>query len=140
MQLVCIEENLKVNVADIIEVLEEGFQRHSIDTLVYDGKAPEICEYTLWYTALRSWDFAPFLRHAELRLRHGQKVIASATFDQSIVAIVTKRASTGEKLNPVIDELLSNFRERVEWKKAGPFTECDCQQPAIVEKQFAHEK
>jgi hypothetical protein len=109
MKLVCIEENPKVVVSDIVIVLENGFQRHGINTLVYSEKAPDRCQYTLWYTAFRAWDLAPFLRHVELRLRHGDEVIASATYNHSGGLALNKWASTETKLAPVIDELLSGF-------------------------------
>ena len=110
LQLVCIEENPKVLVSDLILVLENGFQRHNINTTVYRDKAPERCEYTLWYTAFRAWDLAPFLRNAELRLRRGDETIASATYNHSGGLALNKWASTESKLDPVIDELLSGFR------------------------------
>ena len=110
LNLVCIEENPKVAVSDLIFVLEEGFRRYNINTTVYRDKAPDRCEYTLWYTAFRGWDFAPFLRHAELRLRHGDYTIASATYKHSGGFALNKWASTEEKLTPVIDELLGGFR------------------------------
>jgi hypothetical protein len=110
LHLVCIEENPKVLVDDMILVLENGFQRHNIKTIVYREKPPEQCEYTLWYTALRGWDLASFLRHAELRLRRGDETIATATYNHSGGFGLNKWASTEEKLNPVLDELLSGFR------------------------------
>jgi hypothetical protein len=109
MQLVCIEENSKVLVSDFISVLESGFQRHNITTTIYRDKVPERCEYTLWYTAFRGWDLAPFLEHAELRLRKGDNTIASATYHHSGGLGLNKWASTENKLNPVIDELLAGF-------------------------------
>jgi hypothetical protein len=109
MKLVCIEENPKVLVSDLISVLESGFERHSIKTVVYRDKAPDRCEYTLWYTAFRGWDLAPFLRHVELRLRRGDETIASATYNHSGGLALNKWASTETKLNPVIDELLAGF-------------------------------
>ena len=110
IRLVCIEENPKVLVSDVIFVLESGFQRHNIKTLVYRDKAPEQCEYTLWYTAFRGWDITPFLRNVQLRLRNGEETIASATYNHSGGLALNKWASTEEKLNPVIDELLEGFR------------------------------
>ena len=72
---VCIQENPKVWVGDFLPVLREGFDRHGINTQVYSGTKPENCEYVLTYTALQSWDFAPYLSHAELWLeKNGQKV------------------------------------------------------------------
>lgn len=108
---VCIEENPKVAVSDLLSVLESGFQRHNIKTSVYRDKAPERCEYTLWYTAFRGWDLAPFLRRAELRLRRGDDTIASAIYNHSGGLALNKWASTEDKLTPVIDELLGGFRQ-----------------------------
>jgi len=110
MKLVCIEENPKVLVNDMLNVLEEGFQRHNIRTMVYRDKMPERCEYTLWYTATRGWDFTPFLNRAELRLRHNGESIASAKYDHSGGFALNKWASTSTKLSPVIDELLAGFQ------------------------------
>ncbi len=111
MKLVCIEENPKVAVSDLLSVLESGFQRYNINTSVYRDKAPARCEYTLWYTAFRGWDLAPFLRHVELRLRRGDETIASATYNHSRGLALNKWASTEDKLTPVIDELLGGFRQ-----------------------------
>ena len=107
--LVCIEENPKVLVSDLLFVLEDGFQRHGIKTIVYKGKPPDRCEYTLWYTASRGWDLKPFLNNAEFRLRQGDESVASATYKHAGGLALNKWASTQEKLTPVIDELLSGF-------------------------------
>jgi uncharacterized protein YcfL len=112
MELVCIEQNPKVAVSDMLTVLEDGFQRHNIRTVVYHDKAPERCEYTLWYTATRGWDLAPFVKHAELRLRLKDETIASATYNHSGGLALNKWASTSTKLTPVIDELLAGFGEK----------------------------
>lgn len=109
MKLVCIEQNPKVIVDDMLTVLEEGFQRHGIRTLVYQGNAPDRCEYTLWYTATRGWDLSPFLNRAELRLRYKGETIASANYKHSGGFALNKWASTSTKISPVIDELLSGF-------------------------------
>jgi hypothetical protein len=109
MKLVCIEQNSKVIVDDMLSVLEEGFQRHDIRTLVYQGNAPDRCEYTLWYTATRGWDLSPFLNRAELRLRYKGETIASANYKHSGGLALNKWASTSTKISPVIDELLAGF-------------------------------
>jgi uncharacterized protein YcfL len=107
--LVCIEENPKVLVSDMLTVLEDGFQRRNIQTIIYRDKQPERCNYTLWYTATRGWDLAPFMNHAELRLRHGNEIIATATYHHSGGFALNKWANTSTKLTPVMDELLSGF-------------------------------
>lgn len=110
--LVCIEENAEVLVSDLLSVIEDGFQRHHIKTTIYRDKAPEICRYTLWYTAFRGWDLAPFVRRVELRLRFQDVIIASATYDHSGGLALNKWASTKSKIDPVIDELLSDFNDK----------------------------
>ena len=112
LKLVCIEENPEVLVSDLLTVLEDGFHRHGIKTLVYRTKAPDRCEYTLWYTAFRGWDFTPFLKRVELRLRAWDETIASATYNHSGGLALNKWASTQEKVDPVIDELLSDFSRK----------------------------
>jgi uncharacterized protein YcfL len=109
LKLVCIEENPKVLVSDMLSVVEEGFQRRNINTLTYRDKAPERCDYTLWYTATRGWDLSPFMNRAELKLRHRDELIATATYKHSGGLALNKWASTSSKLTPVIDELLSGF-------------------------------
>ena len=112
LKLVCIEENPDVRVSDLIAVLEKGFQRHGINTLVYRAKTPERCEYTLWYTAFRAWDLAPFVKYVELRLRAKEETVALATYNHSGGFALNKWASTQEKIDPVIDELLSEFSSK----------------------------
>lgn len=107
--LVCIEENPDVLVSDMIRVLEGGFQRHNIKTLVYRNNAPAQCEYMLWYTAFRDWDLAPFVSDVDLRLRREAETVASATYSHSGGLALNKWASTEAKLNPVIDQLLEGF-------------------------------
>jgi hypothetical protein len=109
LDLVCIEENPDVRVSDFVNVLEDGFQRHGIKTLIYKTQAPEKCRYTLWYTARRGWDLAPFMNFAELRLRVGDETIALATYKHSGGFALNKWASTQSKMDPVLDELLANF-------------------------------
>jgi len=109
MKLVCIEQNPKVLVSDMLTVLEDGFQRHNIQTIIYRDKAPERCNYTLWYTATRGWDLAPFMNRAELRLRHRDEIIATATYHHAGGFALNKWAGTSTKMTPVLDELLSGF-------------------------------
>lgn len=105
---VCIQENPKVLVSDFIPVVRDGFDRHGIATEVYSGTKPEKCEYTLTYTALRSWDFAPYLSHAELRLEKDGRQIGYGEYHLKGKGglSLTKWASTKEKMDPVLDGLL----------------------------------
>jgi hypothetical protein len=109
---VCIEENPKVIVTDFLPVVRDGFDRHHVSTQVYTGDAPAGCDVILTYTALRSWDFAPYLSHAELHLktRDGAE-IASAEYH--LVGkggySLMKWQGTKTKMDPVVDELLKAY-------------------------------
>lgn len=105
---VCIQENPKVWVSDFLSVLRDGFDRHGISTSVYSGTKPENCDYVLTYTALQSWDFVPYLSHAELWLEKDGRQIGYAEFH--LVGkggfSLMKWQGTKTKMDPVIDELL----------------------------------
>jgi hypothetical protein len=107
---VCIQDNPKVLVSDFVPVLRDGFDRHRITTEVYSGTKPGNCEYVLTYTALRSWDFAPYLSHAELRLEKDRRQIAYAEYHLIGKGgfSLMKWQGTKAKIDPVIDELLKN--------------------------------
>jgi len=106
---ICIRHNPKVEVDDFVQVLRNGFWRHGIASDLIRGRMPKGCEYILNYTALRSWDMATYLSHAELWLEKDGKQIASAEYH--LVGkgglSLTKWAGTKEKMYPVIDELLT---------------------------------
>lgn len=110
IQLICIEENPAVLVGDLLSVLENSIQSRGIRTVIYRGNVPSQCEYTLWYTAFRGWDLAPFMNRAEFRLRQRSETIASATYSHSGGLALNKWASTESKLTPVLDELLTDFQ------------------------------
>ncbi|MGZ8187028.1 MAG: hypothetical protein ACXWTL_11320, partial [Methylobacter sp.] len=79
---------------------------------IYTGDAPSQCEYTMWYTAFRGWDFVPFLRLVELRLNYGEDTIASAKYKHTGGFALNKWASTESKLSPLFDKLLTDFRAK----------------------------
>jgi len=109
---VCIEYNPRVQVSDFTEVLQKGFERHGISSEVLAGRDLERCEFVLTYTALRSWDMAPYLSHAELRLRQRGRIVASADYHlrgKGGFSLV-KWGGTKGKMDPVIDELLGHRR------------------------------
>jgi hypothetical protein len=108
LQQVCIVNNSKVIVDDFVPVLRDGFDRHGIGTSVVDQAEAKSCDVTLTYTALRSWDFKPYLSHAELRLWRDGKQIGSADYHLNGKGgfSLAKWASTKSKMDPVIDQLL----------------------------------
>jgi hypothetical protein len=109
--LLCIEENPKVLVADLLSFLETSFRSHGIKTAVYrENSVPASCEYSLWYTALRGWDLAPYLNFAEIRIRRGAETVATATYKHGGGFALNKWESTETKLTPLVEELLADFR------------------------------
>lgn len=111
MRHVCIQANPRVAVADFVGVLEDGLARHGLSSEVFSGKAPRHCEFVLTYTALRSWDLAPYLSHAELVVWKNARKVAAATYH--LVGgggfSMMKWQGTKAKIDPVIDELLKGY-------------------------------
>lgn len=109
VNLVCIKKNPEVHIREFLGVVEDGFQRHGIETEVFDSDPPPSCEYVLTYVATRAWDLATFMQHAELRLKQGNKIIGTAIYHHHGGLALTKFSSVETKMTPVIDELLSGF-------------------------------
>ncbi|NII12177.1 Sbal_3080 family lipoprotein [Oleiagrimonas sp. C23AA] len=107
---VCIIDNPKVIVSDFVPVLRDGFNRHNIATSVVDQQRSASCNVTLTYTALRSWDFSPYLSHAELRLWRDGRQIGYAEYHLNGKGGLDlgKWKSTRSKMGPVIDKLLAD--------------------------------
>lgn len=109
---ICIEDNPKVIVRDFVPVVQAGLKRHGIESsIVYQG-LPAHCEYSLRYTALRSWDIGTYLSHAELSVHQRGRQIASATYHLTNKGgfSLMKWQGTKTKMDPVIDELLAAYR------------------------------
>jgi len=109
MSHVCIQENPKVLVSDFLPVLRDGLSRHGITSEVFLNPAPTHCDFILTYTALRTWDFAPLLAHAEIRIeRHGLQVgYGEFHLRGGGGYSVYKWQGTKTKMDPVIDQLFA---------------------------------
>ena len=109
---VCIEDGQEACFdGQMIGIIEDGFQRHGITTEVYDGELPPECEYHLTYMCERTWDLAMYMTHAELRLYKGRSQIGNAEYHLKGKGGFSpgKWARTKDKMDPVIDELLSAY-------------------------------
>ena len=108
-QSVCIVNNPQVQVSDFVDVIRDGFSRHNLATTVVDEAQASSCDVTLTYTALRSWDMATYLSHAELRLWRGGKQIGYAEYHLNGRGglDLAKWQGTKAKMDPVIDQLLA---------------------------------
>ncbi len=109
---VCIQDNPRVTIGDFVQIVRDGFQRHGISTEVITNLKPTHCEFTLTYTARRSWDIATYLSIAELVLMKDGREVARANYHlrgKGGLAL-NKWASTKSKMDPVIDELLAQYK------------------------------
>ena len=106
---VCVVENPKVEVSDFVDVIRDGLNRHGIASTVVNADGARSCEVTMTYTALRTWDFAPYLSHAELRLWRDGRQIGAATYHLNGGGglSLAKWAGTHSKIDPVMDQLLA---------------------------------
>jgi len=109
---VCIVNNPKVIVEGFVDVVRDGFSRHGLPTKLVNEDAASTCDVTLTYTALRSWDLAPYLSHAELRLWKGGMQIGSAEYHLRGKGgySLTKWKGVKSKMDPVVDQLLASVR------------------------------
>ena len=107
-QIICLKNNPEVIVAGFEEAVRERIEFHGIKTLMYDDKAPDGCEYTMSYTALKNWDMGLYLHHAELYLKFDGREIGNATYHLRNKGglSLTKWQDVKTKMNPVVDQLL----------------------------------
>ncbi|SHL26180.1 Sbal_3080 family lipoprotein [Phytopseudomonas punonensis] len=121
----CIEENPKVMVSDFVPVLQQGFARHGITTRPYATIPWDQCPYVVRYTARRSWDMAPYLSSAELTiLGPRRQTMATAAYHlrgKGGLSLM-KWQGTKSKMDPVIDELLSEAQLITEPAVSAPAT------------------
>ncbi len=112
---ICIEWNGAVALSDFVPSLQSELQRHGVPSRVYDaGTQPGNCPMTLVYSAFVKWDmksfsdsYTPYLTFASVTLRKEGRVVGSATYKIGSIK-QDKWSSTGSKLGPVVDALLTS--------------------------------
>lgn len=111
MKHVAIEENDKVIVSDLLDVIRDRFDKHGITTEVIKPYDQEKHEYIMVYVGYRKWDIVSYLRHAEIRIRKNGKLIGEGEYHLFGGGGLDLRKfySTRTKMDPVIDELLKNY-------------------------------
>ena len=110
IQHICIEENPLVKVKDFLSVLDDTIQNNLITTeIIRKGNKAHQCEYRVTYTALRSWDFVPYMYRAEIRLYHRFKRIGYAEYRLRLKGgfSLFKWQGTKAKITPIINRLLA---------------------------------
>ncbi|MDO4636943.1 MAG: Sbal_3080 family lipoprotein [Lautropia sp.] len=106
---VCIIQNPKVKVADFIQVLQDRLNYHQISTHVIHADAAGSCPITLTYTATRSWDFVPYLIHAEIQIWKDEHIISHGEY--RLLNGFKKWQRTATKINPIIDEMVTGIKQ-----------------------------
>lgn len=104
--------NPKVKVSDFLFVMRRHFSLHGIPTaLVGEEYEAKNGEYTVQYTALRSWDFAPYLSSADVDVYKAGCVVGTAHFHLIGKGGFSfcKWDKTDTKLTPMYEELLKNY-------------------------------
>ena len=105
-----IEMNEKVKVTDFVPVMQDAFAKHGIQTQVvasnYQGREGEC---TISYSALRSWDFAPYLADAYVHVKKDGVVIGRAKYHHYGGFSLLKWQGTETKMTPVYEELLKEY-------------------------------
>jgi len=104
--------NPKVKVSDFLSVMRRHFSLHGIPTaLVGEEYEAKDGEYTVQYTALRSWDFAPYLSSADVDVYKAGYIVGTAHFHLIGKGGFSfyKWDKTDTKLTPMYEELLKNY-------------------------------
>jgi hypothetical protein len=109
-----IQKNNEVAVSDFLTVLINGCSRNGIGTTVVTGDfKPSEKDFTLQYTANRSWDFVMYLTSAEIDIYQNKRQVGYAEYhlvgDGGLSLF--KWQGTEAKIGPVIDELLQNYQK-----------------------------
>ncbi len=112
---VCIVHNPKVLIRDFDRLVEKSFARYNIDSkTVKNNDDLSLCQTTLNYTALRSWDFAPYMVSAQFNLLQNGRQVSEASFrlKGNGGLALNKWRSTETKINELVDELLGKTPKR----------------------------
>jgi len=130
---ICIRENPKVTVTDFVPVIIDGLTRHNIKSVFITSNldkeklqdedefpdhyymtitpTPSSCEFSLAYTARRSWDLGTYLSTSDIEILNKNEVIASANYhlvNKGGLSLL-KFQGVKTKIDPVLDELLKFY-------------------------------
>ena len=90
--------------------IESGLARHGIGSRVVANVPPNDADYYLTYIAIGGWDLKPFLKTAEIHLKRGPRQVGEAQFQAGGGLSTSKFDSVRDKINPLMDQLLTNYR------------------------------
>lgn len=114
MKRVVVVVNPKVVVPDFIDVMADEFNARNIKVFFApENYTAKHDEYVVRYLALRSWDFAPYLADATVRISKNGLLVAKGHYHHRggscSLDIFTKWRSTERKMKVLYNKLFNNF-------------------------------
>lgn len=107
---VCVIHNPKVVINNFDALVEKSFKRYDIEAkTVKETDNLSLCQTTLNYTALQSWDFATYMVSAQFNLIQDGRQVSEASFrlKGNGGLALNKWRSTETKINELVDQLLN---------------------------------
>lgn len=106
---ICVIHNSKVTIGGFEPSIIRSFARYNINARIYpENSKPVMCETTMNYTALRSWDFVTYLTYAKFTLSQQGRIVSEAEFrlkGKGGLAL-NKWRSTDTKIDELVDQLV----------------------------------
>lgn len=110
---ICVINNPKVTISGFDQSIVRSFARYNINVRVYpENSKPELCETTMNYTALRSWDFVTYMSYAKFTLLKDGRIVSEAEFalkGKGGMAL-NKWRSTDTKIDELVDQLVGTSK------------------------------
>ena len=106
---ICVINNPKVIIVGFDDSIVRSFARYNINARIYpENSKPALCETTMNYTALRTWDFVTYMSYAKFTLLREERVVSEAEFrlkGKGGLAL-NKWRSTDTKVDVLVDQLV----------------------------------
>ena len=108
---ICVINNPKVIIVGFDDSIVRSFARYNINARIYpENSKPALCETTMNYTALRTWDFVTYMSYAKFTLLREERVVSEAEFrlkGKGGLAL-NKWRSTDTKVDELVDQLVGS--------------------------------
>jgi hypothetical protein len=133
---VLIRNNPKVIVQGFVDVMRDAFDRHGISSeVIPEDTRVQPGQFVVTYTALRSWDLAPYLSHAEIRIEESGRQVAYAEYHLRGKGgySMMKWQGVKAKMDPVMEQLLAGVSSRQRASTALGSTTTSVTSPAAQE-------
>lgn len=104
---ICVIHNSKVTIEDFEPSIIRSFARYNINARIYpENSRPVMCETTMNYTALRSWDFVTYLSYAKFTLTQHGRIVSEAEFKLKGKGglALNKWRNTDTKIDELVDQ------------------------------------